>query len=35
MPIGVSTNGRSAMITIIVAVTVAVFVGILEDWYND
>jgi hypothetical protein len=35
MPIGIGTTGSAAMITIVVAVTVAVFVGLLEDWYDD
>lgn len=35
MPVGIGTTGRAAMITVIVAVSVAVFVGILEDWFNN
>ena len=35
MPIGIGTTGRATMITVIVAISVAVCVGILEDWFND
>lgn len=35
MPIGIGTTGRAAMIAVIVAVSVAVFIGILEEWFRD
>lgn len=35
MPFGIGITGRATMITVIVAVSVAVAVGLIEEWFKD